>query len=174
MKPVWRPTTGDKMVHWEMRSHDESQTQSDSNSLRQYIKKQRHYFTTKGLSSQGYGFSSSHVWMWELDGEVSWAPKNWCFWPVVLKTLIEGRRRRGSQRLRWLDGITYSMDMGLGGLRELVMDRGGLVCCDSWGHKDSDTTERLDWTDFTVYYCSIQRTVYFFILYKLHCSLKRN
>ena len=49
------------MVHWEMRSHDESQTQSNSNSLRQYIKKQRHYFTNKGPSSQGYGFSSGHV-----------------------------------------------------------------------------------------------------------------
>ena len=89
MKPVWRPTTGDKMVHWEMRSHDESQTQSDSNSLRQFIKKQRHYFTNKGLSSQGYGFSSSHVWMWELDYKENWAPKNWCFWTVVLEKTLE-------------------------------------------------------------------------------------
>ena len=56
---------------------------------------------------------------------------------------IEGRRRRGRQRMRWLDGITHSMDMGLGGLRELVMDRGGLACCSSWGHKKSDMTERL-------------------------------
>ena len=54
---------------------------------------------------------------------------------------IGGRRRRGQQRMRWLDGISESMDMGLGGLRELVMDR-GLVCCNSWGHKESDTTER--------------------------------
>ena len=124
----------------------------------------RTYFLTvslyKGLSSQGYGFSSSHVWMWELDYKESWAPTNWCFWTVVLektlespldckeiqpvhhkgdqsgysleglmlklklqysghlmwradsfeKTLmlgkIEGRRRRGRQKKRWLNGIT--------------------------------------------------------------------
>ena len=53
----------------------------------QHIKKQRHYFANKGPSSQGYGFSSSHVWMWELDYKESWAPKNWWFWTVVLKTL---------------------------------------------------------------------------------------
>ena len=49
----------------------------------QCIKKQRHYFAYKGPSSQGYGFSSGHVWMWELDCEESWVPKNWCFWTVV-------------------------------------------------------------------------------------------
>ena len=46
---------------------------------RQHIKKQRHYFVNKGPSSQSYGFSSSHVWMWELDHKKSWASKNWCF-----------------------------------------------------------------------------------------------
>ena len=56
---------------------------------RQHIKKQRHYFVNKGPSSQGYGFSSSDVWMWELDCEESWAPKNWCFWTVMLEKTLE-------------------------------------------------------------------------------------
>ena len=56
---------------------------------KQHIKKQRHYFVNKGLSSQGYGFSSGHVWMWELDCEESWALKNLCFWTVVLEKTLE-------------------------------------------------------------------------------------
>ena len=56
---------------------------------RQHIKKQRHYFANKGHSSQGYGFSSGHVWNWELDCEEIWAPKNWCFWTVVLEKTPE-------------------------------------------------------------------------------------
>ena len=50
--------------------------------------KQRHYFAGKGPYSQSYGFSSSHVWMWELHHKEDWAPKNWCFWTVVLKTTL--------------------------------------------------------------------------------------
>ena len=53
------------------------------------ILKGRDYFANKGPSSQSYGFSSSHVWMWELDSKESWAPKNWCFWTVVLEKTLE-------------------------------------------------------------------------------------
>ena len=56
---------------------------------RQHIKKQRHYFANKSPSSQSYGFSSSHVRMWELDHEENWMPKNWCFWTVVLEKTLE-------------------------------------------------------------------------------------
>ena len=56
---------------------------------RKHIKKQRHYFANKGLSSQGYGFSSSHVWMWELDYKESWTLKNWCLWTVVSEKTLE-------------------------------------------------------------------------------------
>ena len=56
---------------------------------RQNFKNQRHYFANKGPSSQGYGFSSGHVWMWELDYKENWMPKNWCFWTVVLEKTLE-------------------------------------------------------------------------------------
>ena len=181
---------------------------------RQHIQKQRHYFANKGPSSQGYGFSSGHVWMWELDCEESWEPKNWCFWTVVWKRLlgvpwtarrsnqsilkeislgcsleglvlrlklqyfghlmqradsfektmmlgkIEGRRRRGQQRMRWLDGITDSMDMRLGKHQELVMDREDGVLW-SWCCKDLDTTEQLNWTDIGYH---MQLILFFFFL----------
>ena len=56
---------------------------------RQHIKKKRHYFANKGLSSQSYAFSSSHVQIWELDYKEIWAPKNWCFWSMVLEKTLE-------------------------------------------------------------------------------------
>ena len=59
------------------------------NPPRQHIKKQRHYFANKGPSSQSYSFSNIYVWMWELDYRESWAPKNWCFWTVVLEKIVE-------------------------------------------------------------------------------------
>ena len=64
---------------------------------------------------------------------------------IVMLGGIGGRRRRGRQRMRWLDGITDSMDVSLSELWELVMG-GGLACCDSWGQEQLDTTERLNWT----------------------------
>ena len=56
---------------------------------RHHIRKQRHYFANNGPSNQGYGFSSGHVWMWELDYKESWVLKNWCFWNVVLDKTLE-------------------------------------------------------------------------------------
>ena len=152
-------------------------------------------------SSQGYGFSCGHVWMWELDCEESWAPKNWCFWTVVLEKTLEspldckeiqpvhsegdqpwdffgrddakaeapvlwpphakswligkdsdagrdwGQEEKGMTEdemagwHHWLDGHESEWTLGVG-------DRqGGLACCDSQGHKESDMTEWLNWTE---------------------------
>ena len=79
---------------------------------RQHIKKQRHYFADKGLSSQSYGFSSSHVWMWELDCEEGWALKNWCFWTVVLEKTLESpwTARRSNQSILKEISPEYSLE----------------------------------------------------------------
>ena len=174
---------------------------------RQHIRKQRHCFVNKGPSSQGYGFSSDHVRMWELEHEESWAPKNWCFWTVVLeKTLVsrfdckeiqpvhseedqpwdffgrtdieaeapvlwpphvkswligkdcdagsgwvqEEKRMTEDEMAGWhhrLDGHEFEWTPGDGD------GQGGLVCFDSWGRKEPDTTERLNWTDACICMC---------------------
>ena len=155
----------------------------------------------KGRSSQGYGFSSSHVWIWELDCEESWEPKNWFFWTVVLEKTLEtpldckeiqpvypkgdqswvfiggteveaeapilwppdvkswltgkdpdagrdwGQEEKGTTENEvfgchhWLDGHGFGWTLGVGD------GQGGLAFCDSWGRKESDTTEWLNWTE---------------------------
>ena len=77
------------MVTAAMKLKDACPWKKNYNQLRQHIKKQRHYFANKGLSSQSYGFTSGHVWMWELHYRESWVPKNWCFWMVVLEKTLE-------------------------------------------------------------------------------------
>ena len=79
---------------------------------RQCIKKQRHYFADKGPLSQSYGFSSSHVWMWELDHKESWVPKNWCFWIVVLERLLKvpWTARRSNQSILKENSPEYSLE----------------------------------------------------------------
>ena len=80
--------------------------------LRQHIEKQRHYFVNKGLSSQSYGFSCSHVWMWELDYKESWVPKNWCFWPMVWRRFLRApwTARRSNQSILKEISSEYSVE----------------------------------------------------------------
>ena len=177
--------------------------------LRQLIKKQRHYFANKDSCSQSYGFSNSHVWMWELDYKESWVPKNWCFWTVVLdKTLespldckeIQPVHPKGDQSwvfIRWTDveaettilwppdvmswligkdldagkdwgqeekGTTEDEMVGwyhwlngheFGWTLRVSDGQGGLACCNSWGRKELDTTEWLNWTELIIPLCCI-------------------
>ena len=78
-----------QMVTAAMKLKDAYSLEENHDQSRQHIKKQRHYSANKGPSGQGYCFSSSHVWMWELDYKESWTPKNWCFWTVVLEKTLE-------------------------------------------------------------------------------------
>ena len=168
---------------------------------RQHIKKQRHYFADKGPSSQSYGFSSGHVWMWGLDYKESWAPTNWCFWTVVLEKalgsplnckeikpvhpkgnqswIVIGKTDAEAEALipwlpdakNWLFG--KAPDAGKDWRQEekgptedemvgwhhqpdghqfeqassASHGQGSPACCSPWGHKESDMTERLNWTD---------------------------
>ena len=84
----WAPKSS-QMVTAAMKLKDTCSLEEKLDKPRQHIKKQRHYFTDKGLYSQSYDFSTSHVWMWELDHKESWSLKNWCFWTVVLEKTLE-------------------------------------------------------------------------------------
>ena len=79
---------------------------------RKHTKKQRHYFANKNPPNQSYGFSCGHVWMWELDCEESWAPKNWCFWTVVLEKTLESPlpARRSKQLILRKISPEYSLE----------------------------------------------------------------
>ena len=78
-----------QMVTLAMKLKDASPWRESYDQPRQHIKKQRYYFANKGSSGQSYGFSNSHVLMWELDYKESWAPNNWCFWTVMLEKTLE-------------------------------------------------------------------------------------
>ena len=162
---------------------------------------QRHYFANKGPSSQSHGFSSCHVWMWELDYKESWVPKNWCFWTVVWEKTpespldckeIQPVHPKGNQPRMfigrtdaeaetpilwppdvksWLTGKDPNAGKDWGqeekGATEDEMvgwhhrlnsrgwtpgagdGQGDLACCGSWGCKESDMTEQLNWTELS-------------------------
>ena len=84
----WAPKSL-QMVIAAMKLKDVYSLEGKLRPTRQHIKKQRHYFVNRVLSSQSYDFSSDHVWMWELDYKESWALNNWCFWTVVLEKTLQ-------------------------------------------------------------------------------------
>ena len=86
---IWGAPKSLQMVTAAMKLKEACSLEESYDQPRQHIKKQRHYLAKKGLSSQGYGFSSSHVWMWGFDYTESWVLKNWCFWTVVLEKTLE-------------------------------------------------------------------------------------
>ena len=97
----WGAPESLQMVTAAMKLKDACSLEEKLYQPRQHIKKQRHYFVNKCPSSQGSGFSSGHVWMWELDYKENWAPKNWCFWTVVFKKTLENplTTRRSNQSI---------------------------------------------------------------------------
>ena len=84
----WAPKSL-QLVPAAMKLKDTAPWKNSYDQPRQHIKNQRHYFANKGRSSQSSGFSSSHVWMWELDYKESWVPKNWWFWTLMLVKTLE-------------------------------------------------------------------------------------
>ena len=84
----WAPKSL-QMVTAAMKLKDTCSWEKSYDKTRQHIKMQRHHFVDKGLYRQSYGFSSSHVWIWELDQKEGGAVKNWCFWTVVLEKTLE-------------------------------------------------------------------------------------
>ena len=85
----WGAPKSLQMVTAAMKLKDTYSWKKSDNQPRQHTKKQRHYSANKGPSSQGYGFSSNYLWMWEWDYKESWALKNWCFWTVMLEKTLE-------------------------------------------------------------------------------------
>ena len=116
--------------------------------LRQHIKKPRHYFADKGPSSESYSFSSSYVWMWELDhnfGHLMWRTDS------LEKTLVLGKIARQEEKgtiedemarwHHWVDRHEFEQTLGVGD------GQGSQACCSPWGHKELDTTEWQNWTE---------------------------
>ena len=85
----WGAPKSPQMVTAAMKLKDTCSLEEKHDQPRQHVKKQRHYFANKDPSSQSYGFSSGHVWMWELDHNENWGLKNWCFWTMVLEKTLE-------------------------------------------------------------------------------------